>query len=128
MKPGDLILIVDDNELNAELLAYLLTALGYQTATARSAKDARAAIFAKRPDVILMDIRMPGMDGLELTRQLRADVTTREIPIVAVTASAMRGDDDKAIEAGCDGFITKPIDTQRFPHQLAELVAASRKR
>ena len=125
MNPGDLVLIVDDNLLNAELLTYVLSDIGLTTRSACDAPAALAALREVRPRVILMDIRMPGMDGLTLTRQLKADPATSDIPIIAVTASAMRGDEEKAIEAGCDGFITKPIDTKLFPQQLEDIVGAA---
>ena len=86
---------------------------------AESAARALELLAGFRPDLILMDISMPGMDGLELTRKLKADEAFRGIPIVALTASAMKGNETRAFEAGCDGYIVKPIDTRRFPQEIA---------
>jgi len=113
------ILIVDDNATNLKLVAYLMKANGYAVDTALEAEAALAAIHSNRPDVILMDIQLPGIDGLELTRRLKADPATRDIVIVAVTAYAMKGDQDKALAAGCDDYITKPIDTRALPETIA---------
>jgi CheY-like chemotaxis protein len=88
---------------------------GFEVATAEDAPSAIAAIAARRPRVILMDVQLPGIDGLELTRTLKADPATRDIIIIAVTAYAMKGDYEKAIDAGCDGYVTKPIDTRTLP-------------
>jgi CheY-like chemotaxis protein len=114
------ILIVDDNPVNLKLAASVLEFAGYQILTATNASQALDVIRQTPPDLILMDIALPGMDGLTLTRQLKADQITRHIPIVALTASAMKGDDQKAKAAGCDGYITKPIDTRKFAGQVAE--------
>jgi len=120
---GKRILIVDDNATNLKLVAYLMKANGYTVDTALEAEAAIIAIRANRPDVILMDIQLPGIDGLELTRRLKADATTRDIVIVAVTAYAMKGDQDKALAAGCDDYITKPIDTRALPETIARHLA-----
>ena len=120
---GKRILIVDDNATNLKLVAYLMKANGYTVDTALEAEAAIAAIHANRPDVILMDIQLPGIDGLELTRRLKADAKTRDIVIVAVTAYAMKGDQDKALAAGCDDYITKPIDTRALPETFARHLA-----
>jgi CheY-like chemotaxis protein len=121
--PGKRILIVDDNATNLKLVAYLMKANGYTVDTALEAEAALAAIEANHPDVILMDIQLPGIDGLELTRRLKADAGTRDIVIVAVTAYAMKGDQDKALAAGCDDYITKPIDTRALPETIARHLA-----
>jgi CheY-like chemotaxis protein len=120
---GERILIVDDNATNLKLVAYLMKANGYTVDTALDAESAIEAIRVNRPDVILMDIQLPGIDGLELTRRLKADPGTREIVIVAVTAYAMKGDQAKALEAGCDDYITKPIDTRSLPETIARHLA-----
>lgn len=120
---GKRILIVDDNATNLKLVAYLMKANGYTVDTALEAEAAIVAIRANRPDVILMDIQLPGIDGLELTRRLKADAATRDIVIVAVTAYAMKGDQDKALAAGCDDYITKPIDTRALPETIARHLA-----
>jgi len=120
---GKRILIVDDNATNLKLVAYLMKANGYTVDTALEAEAAIIAIRANHPDVILMDIQLPGIDGLELTRRLKADAATRDIVIVAVTAYAMKGDQDKALAAGCDDYITKPIDTRALPETIARHLA-----
>lgn len=120
---GERILIVDDNATNLKLVAYLMKANGYVVDTALDAEFALEAIRANRPDVILMDIQLPGIDGLELTRRLKADPATRDIVIVAVTAYAMKGDQAKALQAGCDDYITKPIDTRTLPETIARHLA-----
>ncbi len=120
---GEQILIVDDNPTNLKLVAYLMNANGYAINTAIDAEAALAAIRDHRPALILMDIQLPGIDGLELTRRLKANPDTRDIVIVAVTAYAMKGDVDKALAAGCDGYVTKPIDTRALPSTIAQHLA-----
>src|SRR6266571_3779701 len=107
---GEPILIVDDNATNLKLLRVLLGKEGYAIRTADSAEDALAMLAEFRPRLILMDIQLPGMDGLELTRRLKADPETRDIIVLAVTSYAMKTDQEKALAAGCDGYVTKPID------------------
>jgi CheY-like chemotaxis protein len=123
--PGEPILIVDDNPTNLKLLMYLLTAKGYEARTANDAEEALVMLQSFRPRLVLLDLQLPGMDGLTLARTLRADPTTRNLVIVAVTAHAMKGDEEAAIEAGCDGFVTKPIDTRDLPRRIAEYMARS---
>lgn len=123
MMAGERILIVDDNATNLKLVAYLMKANGYTVDTALDAESAIEAIRLHRPDAILMDIQLPGIDGLELTRRLKADPATRDIVIVAVTAYAMKGDQAKALAAGCDDYITKPIDTRALPDTIARHLA-----
>jgi len=113
------ILIVDDNKTNLKLATDVLSFGGYEILNASDAESAQEIIRSSRPDLILMDIGLPGMDGLTFTRLLKADEATRQIVIVALTASAMKGDDVRAREAGCDGYITKPIDTRTFPDAVA---------
>jgi len=113
------ILVVDDNPVNRKLACNLLELEGHTVAQAEDAPSALAVLAAGAlPDLILMDIALPGMDGLTLTRQLRADPRYHAVPIVALTAFAMKGDEQKALAAGCDGYIAKPIDTRRFPGQV----------
>jgi len=119
MMSGEHILIVDDNPTNLKLVAYLMKANGYQVSTAMDAEAALARIQDQRPALILMDVQLPGIDGLELTRRLKADPVTRDIIIVAVTAYAMKGDLDKAVAAGCDDYVTKPIDTRALPETIS---------
>jgi len=116
---GEPILIVDDNPTNLKLVAYLVRASGYEVHTAIDAEAAVASIRAVRPALILMDLQLPGVDGLELTRRLKQDPATRDIVIVALTAYAMKGDQEKAAAAGCDDYVTKPIDTRRLPELIA---------
>jgi len=118
-----LILIVDDNPTNLKLVTYLVKSHGHEVVTASDAETALATIAARHPTVILMDLQLPGIDGLELTRRLKADPTTRSIPIVALTAYAMKGDQEKALAAGCDDYVTKPIDTRTLPGVIARHVA-----
>ena len=117
---GEKILIVDDNPTNLKLVAYLMTANGYEVTTALDADVALAAIERDPPRLILMDLQLPGTDGLELTRRLKANPTTRDIIVVAVTAYAMKGDEDRAMAAGCDDYVTKPIDTRGLPDTIAK--------
>jgi CheY-like chemotaxis protein len=117
------ILIVDDNATNLKLTAYLVKAKGYEVVTAADAETALTVIREQPPQLILMDVQLPGIDGLELTRRLKADPATAGILIVAVTAYAMKGDQDKAAAAGCDGYVTKPIDTRALPETIASLLA-----
>lgn len=113
------ILIVDDNEVNLRLAADVLEFDGYQVETALDAMLALEALERARPALILMDVAMPGMDGLTLTQRLKAHPGTAAIPVVALTASAMKGDDQRMLAAGCDGYLSKPIDTRRFSGQIA---------
>jgi len=112
------IVIVDDNPDNLKLTQLLLQCEGYSVRTAEDAEQAMALLRSWQPDLILMDIQLPGMDGLELTRQLRKVPQLQAVKIVALTAYAMQGDEENAIEAGCDGYITKPISTREFPRQV----------
>ena len=115
---GERILIVDDNPTNLKLVAYLVKASGYEVSTAIDAEAALHQIREHAPRLILMDLQLPGIDGLELTRRLKSDPATRDIVIIAVTAYAMKGDQDKALAAGCDDYITKPIDTRALPETI----------
>jgi two-component system, cell cycle response regulator DivK len=118
------ILIVDDNPANLRLLSFLLGSAGYPIRTATSAEEALAALHAEVPSLLLLDVRLPGMDGLSLTRQLRADPATRDLVIIAVTAHAMRGDREAALAAGCNDFVTKPIDTRALRELVARYLSA----
>jgi CheY-like chemotaxis protein len=113
------ILVVDDNPTNLKLVSDILEFEGYQVLKAIDAETAQEIIRDTPPVAILMDIALPGMDGLTLTRQLKADEKTSHIIVVALTAFAMKGDDAKARAAGCDGYITKPIDTRTLPGAVA---------
>ena len=117
------ILIVDDEPSNLKLTCALLQASGYKTIEATDGKQGVELAKARKPDLILMDIQMPDMDGLEATRILKADATTKNIPIVALTAYAMKGDKERVLEAGCDGYITQPIDIQELLKRVAEYLS-----
>jgi CheY-like chemotaxis protein len=117
------ILIVDDNPTNLKLAADVLEFEGHTIARARDAGEAQEVLKHTQPNLILMDIQMPGMDGLTLTRLLKANPSYQHIPVVALTAFAMKGDDDKAREAGCHSYIIKPIETRKFPGQVASVLA-----
>jgi two-component system cell cycle response regulator DivK len=121
---GEPILVVDDNATNMKLLRVLLTSQGYDVRTAGDASDAMEVIKGFRPRLILMDIQLPGMSGLELTSLLKADPATRDILVVAITAYAMKGDEEKARRAGCDGYISKPIDTRTLASVIARHLAS----
>ncbi len=114
------ILIVDDNPVNLKLASDVLEAEGYAVVRAADAESAQELLEHTKPDLILMDIALPGMDGLTLTRKLKADTRLKHIPVIALTAFAMTGDEQKAYDAGCDGYITKPIDTRTLPHRVAQ--------
>jgi CheY-like chemotaxis protein len=114
------ILIIDDNPVNLKLASDVLASEGFAVEQAQDAEQAQACLRQSLPDLILMDLALPGMDGLALTRLLRRDARLGHIPIVALTASAMKGDEERALAAGCTGYITKPIDTRGF----AQLVRA----
>jgi CheY-like chemotaxis protein len=118
--PGETILIVDDHPTNLKLARVLFAAEGYDVHTAGSATEALGVLSALRPHLILMDLLLPDTHGLELTRRLKADPGTRDIPIVALTAFAMKGDDERALQAGCDGYVSKPIDTRALVSVVAK--------
>lgn len=117
------ILVVDDNELNLELISDVLIAAGYAVLPARSAEEALRAARLLLPDLILMDIGLPDMDGYTAVRELKADPRTWLIPTVAVTALAMAGDAERAAQSGFDGYITKPIATRTLPDTVAGFLA-----
>jgi CheY-like chemotaxis protein len=118
------VLIVDDNKTNLKLASDVLAFDGYEILKASDAESAQEIIRQTPPALILMDIALPGMDGLALTRLLKSDELTRHIVVVALTAFAMKGDDARAREAGCDGYITKPIDTRSLPNAVAGYLRA----
>ena len=117
---GPPILVIDDNPLNAKLTRLLLTTNGYDVKTAADAKEALALLKTFTPALILMDLQLPGMDGFELTRLLKRDPAFERVIIIALTAYAMKGDEARALDAGCDGYIPKPIDTRALPRLVAE--------
>ncbi|HEX6244428.1 MAG TPA: response regulator [Polyangiales bacterium] len=123
---GHRVLVVDDNLTNLKLIEYLLQSRGYEVTTAIDADTALSAVRAQRPALVLMDLQLPGIDGLELTRKLKSDPETEQIVIVAVTAYAMKGDEERALAAGCDGYIPKPIDTRTLPTLVEQLLRSAR--
>jgi two-component system cell cycle response regulator DivK len=116
------ILIVDDNLMNIELVSFILEADDFTVATSKDAQSALAIIPVFRPDLILMDIQMPGMDGLELTRLLKGAPKTAHITIMAFTAFAMKGDEARMRAAGCDGYVSKPINVSTFMQQVRAML------
>ena len=126
MTHGTLILVVEDNEANQLLASSVLERAGYQIALASDSVEALDAIRRNEPDLILMDIQLPGQDGLTFTRELKADPSTAAIPIVALTALAMPGDRELSLEAGCAGYISKPIDTRTLATEVGKYLAAPR--
>jgi len=117
------ILIVEDDPKSLMLVQDLLQVSGYKTIEAMDGEQGVELAKSKKPDLILMDIQMPKMDGLEATRILKADTTTRNITVLALTASAMKEDKEKILEIGCDGYITKPIDIKEFLKTVAEYLS-----
>ncbi len=123
---GEKVLLVEDQPLNRELATDLLEIAGFTVCQADSGERAIQVARAESPQIILMDISLPGMDGLAATRILRADPRFKAVPIVALTAHAMKGDEDRALGAGCDGYITKPIETSSFARCVREILARGR--
>src|SRR5262245_50939123 len=115
---GESILVVDDNAMNLKLARILLEGKGYKARTAAEGFSGLKLAAEVRPDLILLDIQMPGIDGLEVARRLKDNPATSSIVVVALTAYAMKGDEERFRAAGCDGYITKPIDTAKFPGQV----------
>jgi len=111
---GKTVLIVEDNELNMKLFHDLLSAHGYETLQTRDGMEALAMARQYRPDLILMDIQLPEVSGLEVTRWLKEDENLRHIPVVAVTAFAMKGDEEKMRDGGCEAYLAKPISVTKF--------------
>lgn len=117
------VLIVDDTPVNLKLVRVLLSRQGFDVRTANTAEEALEMAQSFRPQLVLADIQLPGMDGLEMTRRLKAAPETQNTIVLALTAFAMKGDEQKAFEAGCDGYITKPIDTRTFPDLIRKYLA-----
>ncbi|HYK02519.1 MAG TPA: response regulator [Thermoanaerobaculia bacterium] len=120
------ILVVEDNDMNMQLVEFLLEEGGYAIVKATSGEEALAITqngSDSTPDLILMDIHLPGMDGLSVVRAMKKDARTARIPILALTAHAMRGDKDRFLEAGCDGYISKPIDVKTFIASIERFIA-----
>ena len=120
---GELILIIEDNDKNLRLVRDVLQFNGYETAEAITAEDGLVLARSQQPALILMDIQLPGMDGFAALRQLRADPITKTTPVIAVTTSAMERDRQKIIEAGFDGYMTKPIQVKEFAEEIRTVLA-----
>lgn len=114
------IFIVEDNELNMKLFTDLLVANGYEVGSVRDGRQAVAKIIEYKPDLVLMDIQMPEISGLEVARMLKDNQQTKHIPVIAVTAFAMKGDEEKIKDGGCDGYIAKPISILNFLQTIAK--------
>jgi CheY-like chemotaxis protein len=117
------ILLVEDNEMNRDMLSRRLERRGYEVLIAVDGAEGVSLTKAERPDLILMDMSLPVMDGWEATRTLKANPETNEIPVIALTAHAMSGDREKALQAGCDDYDTKPIELPRLLEKIANLLA-----
>jgi two-component system, cell cycle response regulator DivK len=116
------ILIIEDNEQNRYLMQYMLEKSGYRVIEAKSAEEGIVLLPFQNPDLILMDIQLPNIDGLEATRRIRASETDQRVPIVAVTSFAMAGDRAKAMAAGCTGYIEKPINPETFLGEVRKYI------
>jgi two-component system cell cycle response regulator DivK len=123
---GELVLIVEDNEKNMKLARDILQYHGFTTLEATTGEEGVSLALARHPTVILMDIQLPGIDGVTALERIRDEASTARIPVVAMTASVMKEDRDRFDKAGFDGFITKPIDVKRFPDQIREAIAKRR--
>jgi len=122
------ILLVEDNELNRDMLSRRLARKGYEVLLAEDGAKGVAAAAAERPDLVLMDMSLPVLDGWEATRRLKADPGTRAIPVIALTAHAMSTDREKAKEAGCDDYDTKPVELERLLEKIERLLRAAPRR
>ncbi|MBW1737920.1 MAG: response regulator [Deltaproteobacteria bacterium] len=120
---GKVILILENDPKNLKLVTVILQVSGYATLQATDGKQGVELARKEKPDLILMDIQIPVMDGLEATKLLKNDGATRDIPVIALTAYAMKGDEEKMRAAGCDGYITKPIDIKGFLKKISEVIS-----
>lgn len=125
---GELILIIEDNDKNLKLLRDVLQVKGYETIEATTAEDGLPLALAQRPALVLMDIQLPGMDGITAFRRLRSEPITEQIPVIAVTASAMTLDKTKIMQAGFDGYQPKPIRVKDFAEEVRRVLDATQKR
>ena len=121
---GLTVLVIDDHPVNLKLASQVLQAGGHTVIPAEDAEQALQLLQQRLPDLVLTDIALPGMDGLELTRRLKSDPRFRHLPVVALTASAMKGDERRVLEAGCDAYIAKPLDTRTLAAQLSRIFAS----
>jgi CheY-like chemotaxis protein len=116
------ILLVEDNEMNRDMLSRRLSRKGFEVLMAIDGDECMQVLTEHKPDLVLMDINLPGRDGYELTREIKADSSTRAIPVIALTAHAMSGDREKSIAAGCDDYDTKPVDLKRLLGKIQNLL------
>ena len=119
------ILIVDDSAMIQKMVRFVLQSEGYVIQTASGGNEALSILHTFKPKLVLMDMQMPGIDGLETTRRIKANPDTRGIIVLALTASAMKGDEEKALSAGCDGYITKPFTNQKMLSSIREYLDAA---
>jgi CheY-like chemotaxis protein len=119
---GKNVMVVEDNEKNRKLMRVVLKAKGYNVIEATTGEEALSLLKGNIPDIILMDIQLPGIDGLTLVKQIKADALTKDIPIIAVTAYAMKGDEQKILETGCNAYVSKPINTQELPLTIEKYI------
>ena len=119
---GKTILVIEDNELNMKLVRSLLMIGDYKILEAPDAETGMQLMRECQPDLVLMDVQLPGMNGLRATRMIKKDPAIKNIPVVALTSYAMQGDEEKAAEAGCTGYITKPIDIKAFPEMINQFI------
>lgn len=122
---GKRILVIEDHEDNRRILRDLLSSAGFELIEAMTGDEGVAMAQEHRPDLILMDIQLPGLDGYQATRRIKADPALRQIPVIAVTSFALSGDDVKAYEAGCDGYVTKPYSPRQLLAKVREYFPAS---
>lgn len=125
MTDGALILIIEDNPRNLKLARDILNHAGYETLEAENAEDGLALARARHPDLVLMDVQLPGMDGVQALSRLRSDPETCDIPVIALTAFAMKDDRERFLAAGFDRYVAKPLDIREFPRQVAAALAAA---
>jgi len=116
------VLVIEDHEDNRSIVRDLITASGYDLLEASTGEEGIELATKEKPDIILMDIQLPGMDGYEVTRRIRGDTTLKDIPIIAVTSYALSGDDQKAFAAGCDGYVTKPFSPRLLLAKIREFL------
>ena len=121
---GQKILVIEDTPMNLELVTDLLEVAGYKVIQAEAAETGIEMAQAEAPDLILMDVGLPGMDGLTAAGILKRDQLTKDIPIIALTSHAMKDDRERIMAADCDGYITKPIDTREFPKTVASFISS----
>ncbi len=121
------VLVVEDNPQGMRLIEMVLRAKGYTLLKATDGEEALDMTMRELPDLIIMDIQLPKIDGLEVTRRLRETKVSSHIPIIALTAYAMKGDEERIVEAGCDAYLSKPIDTRELPRVIAEMLHNGRR-